>query len=270
MEAERQGDCFLFSADPLLSARGECVGSVIALTNITSLKRAEERQSVLLAELSHRVKNNLAIVQSIAKQTLNSSETLSYFGTAFSGRLHALSLAHSILTQSGWSQANLHELLEQILSPYRHLGHADDIELSGPPIQLPPSYVSPLSLVFHELATNAVKYGAFSRENGRVDISWSRTDDDGEQGVVLNWREHNGPPVRPPKRTGLGGKLIERAISYELDGSVKLDYAPEGFSFTARFPLRSDPDNALYQTVASPMPVGGLSRGDEDSRANLA
>jgi len=270
LDSERQGSCFLFSADPLLSARRECIGSVIALTNITSLKRAEERQGVLLAELSHRVKNNLAIVQSIAKQTLNSSETLSYFGTAFSGRLNALSLAHSILTQSGWSQANLHELLEQVLSPYRHLGHADDIEMSGPPIHLPPSYVSPLSLVFHELATNAVKYGAFSRENGRLHVSWTRADDAGARGVLLTWRERNGPPVRPPKRSGLGGKLIERAISYELDGSVKLDYAPEGFSFTARFPLRSDPDNALYQTVAGRPPIGGLARGDEDSRANLA
>lgn len=265
-----RGSCFLLNADPLLSARQECIGSVIALTNITSLKRAEERQRVLLAELSHRVKNNLAIVQSVATQTLKSSETLGYFGTAFAGRLHALALAHSILTQTGWNQADLHDLLDQALSPYRHLGRADDIAVSGPSVLLPPSYVSPLSLVLHELGTNAVKYGALSRESGRIEIGWELAENEGEPEVVLTWRERNGPVVRPPTRSGLGCKLIERAISYELDGKIRLDYAPEGFSCVASFRLRSQSESVPQLDLPEPAFLGGLSNTEKDPLADRA
>src|SRR5262249_12403032 len=113
---------FLFTAGPLFAAGQECIGLVVTLIDITWIKRAEEQQRVLLAELSHRVKNNLAVVQSVARQTLAGSGSLGDFDVAFSGRLNALALAHGLLTSSGWGQIDLRELVERVVSPYRSLG----------------------------------------------------------------------------------------------------------------------------------------------------
>jgi PAS domain S-box-containing protein len=223
---------FLLSAGPLFDGNKACVGSIVTITDITERKHAEEQQAMLVAELNHRVKNILAIVQSVAAQTIRSSPSLDGFTTAFSGRLKAVALAHDILTETRWIGAGLEELLTSVLAPYRS---ADPrrVTVDGPAILLQASAVLPLSMAFHELATNAVKYGALSQEGGRIDISWRLAD--GDRTVELTWREQGGPKVGPNNSPGFGSRLIDRVIAYDLGGASELDFAPLGLRCTIRF-----------------------------------
>src|SRR5262249_10011931 len=166
---------FLLSAAPLSDKLDGCIGCILTLTEITDRKRAETQQTMLIAELNHRVKNILAIVQSVAWQTLSANQSPSEFKRAFDGRLRAISLAHDILTQGRWGYVDFEQLVERSLAPYHGGDHGKRAEWSGSRLSLPPNMVVPLSMVLHELSTNAAKYGAFSVENGRVNIAW-RTD----------------------------------------------------------------------------------------------
>jgi two-component sensor histidine kinase len=188
---------------------------------------------VLVAELNHRVKNILAIVQSVAWQTLSANQSPADFKQAFDGRLRALSLAHDILTQGRWGHVEFEQLVERSLAPYHGADHGPHAEWSGSHLLLPPNMVVPLSMVLHELSTNAAKYGAFSVENGQVSIAWHT---DGGK-VEFTWVESGGPPVRDEIRGGFGSKLISRVVSYDLAGAADLDFAREGFRCTLMFPL---------------------------------
>jgi two-component sensor histidine kinase len=229
---------FLLSAGPLFDDSKACVGSIVTLTDITERKEAEEQQKMLVAELNHRVKNILAIVKSVASQTVRSSESLDHFATAFSGRVTALALAHDILTQTRWTGSGLGELLTAVLAPH-HSADSQRVTIDGPTILLPARAVVPLSMAFHELATNAVKYGALSLEGGRIDITWRLTDDG--QMVELIWSERGGPKVESGVVSGFGTQLIERVIAYELDGASKLDFDPLGLRRTLRFRIPDRP-----------------------------
>jgi PAS domain S-box-containing protein len=241
---------YLLSAGPLYDAREQVVGCMVMLTDITDRKRAEEHQQVLLAELSHRVKNTLASVRSIAAQTMRTAPSVEAFKVAFEGRLKALALAHGLLTQSGWSEAELGELIRQTVLPYLTM-RTDSVSLSGPAIYLPPRQVVTMMLIMHELAINAAKYGALSQESGRLSIDWS-TDRPGSERVLrLLWTESGGPPVRPPERTGFGTTLIERSIAHELDGSATLHYRPGGLVCELRFPLRGSAVDLLSEAENS-------------------
>jgi two-component sensor histidine kinase len=188
---------------------------------------------MLVAELNHRVKNILAIVQSVAWQTLSANHSPAEFKQAFDGRLRALSLAHDILNQGRWGQVEFEQLVERSLGPYYGADRGPQVEWSGSRLLLPPNMVVPLSMVLHELSTNAAKYGAFSVENGRVRIAW-RT----EGGKVrFTWIETNGPPVNSEIKAGFGSKLISRVVAYDLAGTADLDFAREGFRCTLTFPL---------------------------------
>src|SRR5262245_22082428 len=163
---------FLLSAGPLLNDAKATVGSVVTLTDITARKRAEDQQTMLVAELNHRVKNILAIVQSVAGQTMRSSSSLTSFSASFSGRIKALALAHDILTRARWIGIGLNELLTAVIEPHRGADGAR-VTLQGPPVLLPAQAVMPLSMAMHELATNASKYGALSVPQGTVTIEWT-------------------------------------------------------------------------------------------------
>ena len=247
-----EGDArhYLLSAGPLYDAREQVVGCMVMLTDITDRKRAEVHQRVLLAELSHRVKNTLASVRSIAAQTMRSTPSVEAFKGAFEGRLKALALAHGLLTQSGWSEAELGELIRQSVLPYLAM-RADSVLMSGPAINLPPRQVVTVMLAMHELAINAAKYGALSQESGRVSIDWSIHRQDSERILRLLWSESGGPPVRPPERTGFGTTLIERSIAHELDGRATLDYRPEGLHCELQFPLRGSAADLLSEAESS-------------------
>jgi PAS domain S-box-containing protein len=241
---------YLLSAGPLHDTREQVIGCMVMLTDITDRKRAEEHQQVLLAELSHRVKNTLASVQAIATQTLRGAASLEAFGTAFTGRLKALALAHGVLTQTGWSEAELGELIRQSVAPYL-TSRTDSVRLSGPPTYLPPRQVVIVMLMIHELAVNAAKYGALSNDDGRVGIEWT-IEPHGEQRLLrLHWTESGGPTVRAPSRKGFGTTLIERSIAHELDGRATLEYQPQGLACELRFPLQGSVTDLLREAEAS-------------------
>jgi two-component sensor histidine kinase/PAS domain-containing protein len=239
---------FLLSSGPLVDDARVPVGSIVTLTDMTERKRAEEQQTTLVAELNHRVKNLLTIVQSVAAQTIRSSGSLTNFSDAFSGRLKALGIAHDILTQTRWVGVGLSELLATVLAPYRS---ADEgrVTISGPSVLLPSRSVLPLSMALHELATNAAKYGALSVRGGCVDIRWRLTDATVDESVELTWAERGGPAVRREtvqsgpkvrrgKSAGFGTVLIDRVVTYDLDGAADINFDPTGVRCTLVFPVR--------------------------------
>jgi PAS domain S-box-containing protein len=223
---------------PLRDADGRIVGAVNMLIDISERKRAEEQQKLLIDELNHRVKNTLATVQSIAAQTLRSASDLSTFAGNFEPRLLALSKAHDLLTRHSWTGVGLHDLIRQELTPYSG-DAANRIRLEGPDIMLEPRVGLALSLVLHELTTNAAKYGALSPGQGRVTVHWAIEDTRSGLGDVLriDWVESGGPAVTPPVKRSFGTRLIKRSVTHDLQGSVKLDFEPAGLRCTLELPL---------------------------------
>jgi two-component sensor histidine kinase len=197
-------------------------------------RHAEEQQRILLRELNHRMKNSFAAVRSIASQTLSHARDPDEFQRAFEGRLAALSSASTLLVAGNWRVAELSALIEATLEPFRT---AHNLLLRGPDVTLPSEMTLTLGLVLHELATNAAKYGAFSVPAGRVEIVWARRGEAAESRLILDWSEHDGPPVQEPERRGFGRSLIERSIAYELDGSAELTFAPAGVRCRIEVPL---------------------------------
>jgi two-component sensor histidine kinase/CheY-like chemotaxis protein len=197
-------------------------------------RQAEEQLQLLVAELSHRVKNTLASVSSIARMTLKRSKSLEEFEDAFLMRLQALSEAHTLLFQANWGDTALHKVVERALKPFRE--DLEGVRVEGEDLPLPPKSALALTLMLHELATNAAKYGALSRHGGELYIRWRReADDDGDR-IALVWRERGGPPVRPPERKGFGHTLIERSSQYELDGGADIRFEETGLEAEIRFP----------------------------------
>jgi two-component system CheB/CheR fusion protein len=205
--------------------------------DISARKRAEQERELLARELSHRVKNTLAVVEALASQTTGKS--VKEFRDKFAGRLHALADAHGLLLDSDWHSVGLKELLLQALSAY----HVDGgVQIDGPPITVTPKQALGLRLMVHELATNAVKYGALSTRKGTVHLSWQieRTGDH-ESRIRLRWEERGGPRVETPKEIGFGARMIRSACEYDLHGEARLDYAPEGLTCDISFPIASPP-----------------------------
>lgn len=226
---------FLLSAGPLLNEARASVGSIVTLTEITEQKHAEERQAMLVAELNHRVKNILTVVQAMAFMTIRSSDSLAKFDDAFSGRLRALSLAYDILTRTRWVGTDLNDLITAILKPHRP--GSGRIIIDGPAVPLPAPAMVPLSITLHELTTNAIKYGALSTSTGRIEITWKLVGE-GDQSVDLIWRESGGPNVERRAASGFGTPLIDRIVRSDLKGEVHIDFDPAGICCTIRFPFQ--------------------------------
>ena len=170
-----------------------------------------------MRELDHRVKNALATVQSVAEQTFRSTTSMAGFSDAFFGRLHALARIHGALAATRWEGMMLTELVELVVGPYRHYPGSISVDCGGSFVW--PELVRVLGMTLHELATNAVKYGALSSRQGRVAIS-SRSDDGGGSRLLICWAEHDGPPIGAKGRPGFGMRLINEALAYEIAGSV--------------------------------------------------
>jgi two-component system CheB/CheR fusion protein len=203
--------------------------------DISGRKRAEHERELLSRELSHRVKNTLAVVQALAMQTDHSS-SVEEFRDKFLGRLSALARAHSILLDAQWRGADLKQLVEQALQAYEP-DRPGVIEIQGDPVPLSPTKGLGLSLILHELATNAAKYGALAHSEGRVSVSWKVEQGNDGRRVRLRWKEQGVPELEPPKKRGFGTRLIERACRHELEGEVELDYAPGGLRWELVFAL---------------------------------
>ncbi|MCR5877247.1 sensor histidine kinase [Phenylobacterium sp. J367] len=220
-----------FIYQPILNAAGEAWGVFVEGSDVTARVHAEEQQKLLVAELNHRVKNTLATVQAIAAQTLRTSPDPESFRETFEARLLALSATHDLLTASNWRGAQLRDVVQLEFRPYG----AERYTLAGPDADLSPSEALTLGLLFHELATNAAKYGALTVATGSVEIRWTIED----SRLKLTWQERGGPPVTPPTRRGFGSRLIERSLQGEMRGEAVLDFAPAGLVCRVTLPLIS-------------------------------
>jgi PAS domain S-box-containing protein len=213
------------------NAAGEPVRFAGASVDITDRRLAEERQRLLMEELAHRVRNTLTVVQAIAAQTLRGSGVSPEAREALNTRLMALSRAHDLLMQGQWSEASLHALVEGTARLHAH-GEAGRFRIAGPDIMLGSRAATALALVLHELATNAVKYGALSVAEGEVLVLWETAEVDGAAWLRFRWEEVGGPPVVPPARQGFGTRLIERSFGQSLGAVMRLDYPTSGVTFT--------------------------------------
>jgi len=222
---------FLAYPTPLRDHDGILMGAVNMLVDISERKEAEEHQKVLVDELNHRVKNTLAAVQSLAAHSLRGGIEPRRMRERFEARLVALSNAHNQLAVRRWQDADLRALAEDVLAPYR-ADHA--VVLEGESVTVPARTAVSLSLVLHELATNAVKYGALSVPAGRLSVHWRLS---GAGRLVLEWREIDGPPVESPIHKGFGTRFIAGAISGELGGSVEHGFARTGVTCRIEAPL---------------------------------
>jgi two-component sensor histidine kinase len=193
----------------------------------------QERQTMMLHELNHRVRNTLTTVQSLARQSRRTDAT----GERLEGRIISLSKTHDLLSRDDWAGASLHTVLENELAPFRDGDH-DRFHLDGPSVDLPPRYVLALGMTLHELTTNAAKHGALSVEAGRVEITWRvTTGESGARHLVMEWRESGGPSVTGTPRRGYGTRLINGGVSHELGGTVHLDFDVRGLRCTLVVPL---------------------------------
>lgn len=205
------------------------------LRDISERQAAHRRQELLLAELSHRVKNMLAVVAGMAHQTARSSSCLEDFSLAFSGRLQALASGHDMLTASSWEGAALPDLVEALLGPYA-LPADMRASFGGPPVALDAKQVLSLSMVLHELITNATKHGAFSHAEGKVAVSWNWSTARKPGLLHLTWKESGMTGIEPPGRRGFGLKMIGLSAGHELSGTSRLGWESDGLRFTLEFP----------------------------------
>lgn len=208
-------------AEPRHDPEGRFVGMIGVNVDVTEARKAEQHQRLLINELNHRVKNSLATVQSIAHQTLREGMAIGEARDLLTARLLSLSAAHDVLTRESWEGADLGEVVAAALRPYdaaRHSAH-------GPHHRIGPQTALALSMALHELATNALKYGALSGAEGRIAITWIL---DEYGALVLTWREEGGPPVVAPARTGFGSRLLRQGLGVELGGPAVMRFEPTG------------------------------------------
>jgi PAS domain S-box-containing protein len=215
---------------PILDADGRVVGASKIARDITERKRSEAHISVLAREAEHRAKNILATVQ--ATVHLSEAATVAEFKTAIEGRLQALANVHSLFIESRWSGAELHDLIAQELAPYRK-GDGTRIAIEGPAQVLEPSTAQTIAVLFHELATNAVKYGALSMSKGRIDVSWGHPD---TGPLVICWTETGGPAVSPPTRKGFGTRVMTSLI-HQARGEIAYEWHPAGLACKITLPV---------------------------------
>jgi PAS domain S-box-containing protein len=214
---------------------GRFVGLKGLTVDITERKQSDERQSLLIAELDHRVKNLLARVAVISSYTRLGSSSVDEFVQVLDRRIHSMAAAHSLLSQNRWNGVNLADLVDSQLAPY---ATAANMTIGGPDVVLGPTVTQAVAMALHELVTNAVKYGALSSPNGHVSVKWNRQPADGASTrVKIEWRENGGPPVVTPAKSGYGMSLIREMIPHELGGAVDLAFVTEGVCCEIDVPL---------------------------------
>jgi two-component sensor histidine kinase len=214
----------------LPSAKGRLIRA--SITNISERKRAERRQHLLMRELDHRVKNNLAAVLALAEQTIAASDSLDAFQESYVGRIRTLARMHEALANSNWEDVQLDDVIRLNLGAFMENGR-DRVAISGEKVLLPARASSPICMAIHELTTNATKYGALSSVDGRVAVDWRCEDSE----LTLTWTERGGPPVAQSTGRGFGMTLIKGMIEYELCGNVRMDFGPQGIECRFTVPL---------------------------------
>jgi two-component sensor histidine kinase len=238
----RRNDGSIFWAsiflNPVRDKNGAIIQHFASFVNLTKDRREQERLQYLLDELNHRTQNTLATVLAMAAQTLRGMADGAVIA-AFEDRVLALSKIHSLLGLENWGGLGLRQVLDEILQPFgRDDDRASRFSISGPDVRLRPKAALTLGMVFHELASNAVRHGAFAADPaGRIDITWTVEAVSQEDRMRLRWQESGGPTVTAPNRKGFGSRLIESGLAQELDGEVWLSYEPSGVLFDITMPL---------------------------------
>lgn len=226
---------------PVLDETGTPAGVIAIVVETTErvlaeqrLRESEEHLRLVVHELNHRVKNNLAMTQAIAMQTFRSPSELAESQQRFAARMVALGQATDLLTGERGGLAAIRAVVNEAALPHAPEGR---LTIQGPNVNMSPKSALALTLAMHELATNAVKYGAWSNDTGVVAVSWTAASSADGARLRLEWKEMGGPRVQPPQRRGFGSRLIERGLSGELGGTVKMDFAPAGLVCTVEATL---------------------------------
>jgi PAS domain S-box-containing protein len=220
---------------PVHSHRGDVVGIGVVAEDITERKQREAQMRFVMRELTHRSKNLLAVIQAMARQTARGTSDTAEFVDRFADRLAALARSHDLLVSKDWIGADLHALARQQLAPFVD---SDDgrAALRGPRLTLKPEVAQSVGMAFHELATNASKYGALSVPGGRIELTWQRIPGPAEEMLRIEWRETGGPPYAPPERRGFGRSVVESMIAAATHGEARIDWRPEGVHWRLDMP----------------------------------
>jgi len=230
-----------------MAALASCMATALQNIDLMGSLQAElDHRQLLVNELNHRVKNTMAIVQSLSAQTLRAERPTAEAREDFDGRLMALAGAHVLMTEAEWHSVHLRELIERTIQPFAQGSGAVRFSLEGPQATMPPKSAVAFALAVHELCTNAAKYGALGVDGGQVAIDWDLVQTEAGPRLRLTWRESGGPPVVEPAKRGFGSRLLERGLSAELKGSVKLGFPPEGLVCTIDAPAPVDDPEELF------------------------
>jgi two-component sensor histidine kinase len=243
---------FAFAAIGAVTAFGVRHADREALA-LKQLQQAREHERLLVAEVDHRARNLLSIIEAQIRQTARHSGSKHDLAQKLSGRIQALASAHDLLSAEKWKEVDVRTLVEREILPF---SGEEQAAVHGESIRVEPKVAMSLAVVLHELATNAAKYGAWSAPEGRVDISWARIEQP-LPALQLTWSESGGPQVKPPSRKGFGTTLIERSLPHDVGGSVSLEFPPKGVQAVFTIPLaQSAAAPAPYDPV--PGPEAGL------------
>ncbi len=216
---------------------GKAQRMVSIVTDVTDRKAAEDHIQFLMHEISHRSKNLLMVIQSIARRTARSAGSMEEFERRFERRLQGLAASHDVLVSKNWHGAPLADLVRQQLVPFAEI-QGSRVELTGPDVVMTAEAAQALGLAIHELATNAIKYGALSVPAGKISVSWALEGDAGAaRALLLNWVEQGGPQVTPPQRKGFGHVVIGEMVERSLDGKVAMEFAAEGLNWSVSIPV---------------------------------
>jgi two-component system CheB/CheR fusion protein len=236
LTAPDSGTRYIVRILPYRSIDNFIAGVVITFIDVTAITRAEERQRLLLAELQHRVRNTLGVVRSIARRSAETSTSVDEYASHLDGRLNAFARTQAMVTRDPGGGIDLEYLLVEELLGY-NAREGEQLRVSGPPVRFQPKSAETFALAIHELATNAIKYGALSQPNGRIDVSWRVDDAADPTQLVFDWREKGGPSVTSPQRKGFGSELLERTLAFEFKGRTTLTYNASGLHCTIVIPL---------------------------------
>jgi PAS domain S-box-containing protein len=222
---------------PVRDESGHVVQHFVSFIDLTKHRQEQAHSRMLIDELNHRVRNTLATVQSITWQALRQASDPAVIREAIESRLFALSRSHDLLARENWGGAGLVDLVNAALEPFGAAdGRADRFIVSGENVRLTPNATLALGVALHELATNAVKYGALSTATGSIVIAWTIEPSAEGNRLILRWQEKGGPPVAVPSRKGFGSQVIERGLAHELDAVARLDLQPDGLVCTIDIP----------------------------------